>query len=107
MTIGTRIWVVAYNHEYNETAAAFADPRSAVIDIASQTGCSDALENGADEEFWEAVMEAYEGGWKGLSVHELDTATLEMTKRSPEDLRFTREELAEVDDRFAAGTLEP
>jgi len=94
------VWIVAFNQDYHESSRAFSDPRRAVVALATELGCAGALEaGGADEEFWQAVAEAYDAGkWKGLTVHRLDLETLEMEKLSPEDLAFDRSDLSEFLD---------
>lgn len=102
-TQGSSIWVVAYNHNYNEFSRAFNDPRLAAIDIARELNITAMISRaGATEAFWDRVNEEYEANsWKGLTVHKLDPESLEMEKYGPEDLRFTLEELSEADPDFA------
>jgi len=96
-----RIWVAAYNHDYNEWSLAFADPRLAVIDAAREFDCTPNLSDGATSEFWDQLNMAYENGdWKGFTLHEIDLDTLEARKLGPTDLVYTLAELAEVDPDF-------
>ena len=93
-----QIWVLATNNDYHETSAAFKDPRLAVLSIAQSMGMVDELEtSGASEDFWGGVEATYSyGKWKGLTVHQLDTKSLEMTLMEPEDLTFSREDMESV-----------
>lgn len=102
-TQGSSIWVVAYNHDYNEYSRAFNDPRLAAIDIAREFNITAVISRaGAKEAFWDRINEEYEANsWKGLTVHSLDPESLEMVKRAPEEMQFTLAELSEADPDFA------
>ena len=72
------IYLVTYNHDYNESVEAFRTREEAIASI------TDAFEPEAEpdtKEFWEEVMEIYEAGnWKGFQFLQLDPETLKITE---------------------------
>jgi hypothetical protein len=107
MSAENQLWILSYNHSQTEWSDVFTDPRLAVIDIARELGCTQELSNGVDADFWTAIDKAYVAGdWKGMSIHELDFISASMVRVKQEDLTYTLQQLAEVDQDFSQ-TNEP
>lgn len=70
------IFVVTYNRDYQESAAAFNTREAAVADIANSFDCESEPDT---ESFWREVFDTYQASsWKGFQFLTLDTETLAM-----------------------------
>lgn len=71
------IYLVTYNHDYNESAVAFHTRAEAVADIANNFDCESEPDT---PEFWKEVSDIYEASnWKGFQFLKMDQSTLAVT----------------------------
>ncbi|APH74129.1 hypothetical protein [Aquibium oceanicum] len=73
----SKIYIVTFNHDYDESIHAFRTRQEAIVEIADAFGTTRQDDT---PEFWKEVSEQYEAGsWKGAQLAVLDTETLQVT----------------------------